>query len=316
MHVRASADRFQRALRGTEPQRYFLDLIPSLRRTTLIVGSGRSGTTWLSEIIDSHHHQRSMFEPFRADRVETAGAFTPGEYLDPATVDPTRRASAQRILTGRVRSPWVDQYNHRGVATRRIVKEIRITNLVPWLRVQFPRLPIFYIVRHPFGVANSATRLQWDDHLDQLLDHGPLFAAIDVDPAAVQAVATTPFARHVARWCTENALRLRAPDDPGVLVVSYESLVDHAEREAARIDRFLGRKRIAVVDDRPSASAWRSDSALGTASDVARSWTSQVEAIDARAGAAVLGVFGLDEFADAGPLAAPAPAPAKDANHE
>ncbi len=312
MRVRASADRIQRALRGIEPQSYSLDLVPSLRRTTLIVGSGRSGTTWLAEIIDPHHRQRSMFEPFRADRVDVASAFSPGEYLDPATADPIRRAAAHRILTGRVRSRWVDQYNHRSVATRRIVKEIRITNLIPWLRVQFPKLPILYLVRHPFGVANSATRLQWDDHLDTLLDQHRLFTVIDVDPAAVRATATTPFARHVARWAIENTLRLRGPDDPGLLVVSYESLVDDADQQAARIDTFLGRAPTTMVDDRPSASAWRSDSALGTASDAARSWVGQVDPADARAGAAVLAAFGLDEFADAtNPLS-----PTEDSDHD
>lgn len=312
MRVRASVDRIQRALRGVEPQSYSLDLIPNVARATLIVGSGRSGTTWLAEIVDPHHRQRSMFEPFRADRVDVASAFTPGEYIDPATVDPIRRAAAHQILTGRVRSRWVDQYNHRSVATRRIVKEIRITNLVPWLRVQFPKLPILYLVRHPFGVANSATRLTWDDHLDTLLGHEPLFAVIDVDPDAVRAAATTPFARHVARWAIENTLRLRNPDDPGVLLVSYESLVDDAERQAGRIDRFLGRSPTAVVDDRPSASAWRSDSELGTASDVARSWAGQVDPTDADAGATVLAVFGLDGIIETTDL----PVLPKDPHHE
>ena len=300
LHLRSSADRARRALRGTEPYQYYLDLVPLVGRATLIVGSGRSGTTWLGEILDPFHHARSMFEPFRADQVPAAAPFQPGEYLDPGARDPIRRRAAQRILSGRVRSPWVDQFNQRSVATQRIVKEIRITNLVPWLRIQFPRLPILYLVRHPFAVANSATRLGWDDQLDLLFRHRTLFAALELEPTEVRARCTTPFVCHVVRWGLENTLMLRRAADPGVLMVSYEALVAAPDTEAVRIDTFLGRRGARIALDQPSATAWRSDSALRTAADPAVAWRAQVTADDARSGHAVLELFRINGFTDPG----------------
>ena len=43
---------------------FHIDLNYSPSNTVLIAGSGRSGTTWLSEILNYNNDYRSIFEPF------------------------------------------------------------------------------------------------------------------------------------------------------------------------------------------------------------------------------------------------------------
>ena len=120
----------------------YLDLGHRIGDTTLVVGTGRSGSTWLAEILNHRNEYRLVFEPFRSDRVRKARPFRRGHYIDPADQDHPLSRTIDSLLAGRVRSWWTDRQNRRRVATRRIVKEIRITNLLPWIRARHPALPI------------------------------------------------------------------------------------------------------------------------------------------------------------------------------
>lgn len=113
----------------------YLDLGHRIRDTTLVVGTGRSGSTWLAEIINHRNEYRLVFEPFRGDRVRKARPFRRGHFIEPSEQDHPLRATIDALVAGRVRSWWTDRHNHRRLATRRIVKEVRITNLLPWIRL-------------------------------------------------------------------------------------------------------------------------------------------------------------------------------------
>ena len=116
----------------------YVDLAPDHRATVALLGSARSGTTWVGEVIDRHHDHRVVFEPLRPNRVPVAKAFANGQYLRRADTDPRYLDPMRAILTGRVRNPWADHLNHVVVARRRLVKEIRANLLAPWLVERFP----------------------------------------------------------------------------------------------------------------------------------------------------------------------------------
>ena len=59
----------------------YVDLAHVHRATVALLGSARSGTTWVGEVIDRHHDHRVVFEPLRANHVPQAKAFANGQYL-------------------------------------------------------------------------------------------------------------------------------------------------------------------------------------------------------------------------------------------
>src|SRR5580704_5098197 len=134
---------------------YFIDHDPDHRRATLVSGMGRSGTTWLAELLNYRNDQRLLFEPFDHQRVALAVNFTDHQYLRADDADPRYLAPARAIVTGLLRDPFVDQHNRRLVCGRRIIKEVRANLILKWLHTQFPGMPIVLIVRHPFAVAVS-----------------------------------------------------------------------------------------------------------------------------------------------------------------
>ena len=274
----------------------YLDLARDHRASVLLLGSARSGTTWLGEVIDRNHDHRVIFEPLRPTAVPAVRAFADGQYLRPDDVDPAFLDPMTRILTGRLRSPWADHLNHVVLARRRLVKEIRANLLVPWLVSRFPGVPVVLLVRHPLAVAESRRRLGWRDHLGSALDQDRL-AADHLRPQQewLDRLAD-PFARTVAQWCVETLVPLRMTAPADICLVTYEQLVSDQREQAERVLAHLGQHPDAALDaalDKPSRLA-RADSAVRTGADRASGWLAQVDGRDRAAAAEVLAAFGLD----------------------
>lgn len=237
----------------------YVDLRHRLDDTTLVVSTGRSGSTWVAEVINHRNEYRLVFEPFRNDRVRKARPFRLGQYIDPADQSHPLARTIDALLAGRVRSFWVDRPNRRRLVSRRIVKEIRITNLLPWIRARHPALPVVYVVRDPVAVARSWLQLGWSDELDELLAQPQLLARFAGLGDEITAIARDddPFGRHVLRWCLENAIPLREHASLGVHLVVYEQLRATPEPELARLFAYLGRSAAGALEAvrKPSRTA-------------------------------------------------------------
>src|SRR5918993_801944 len=75
------------------------------RRSVFLAGSGRSGTTWLSEIINHRRGYRYVFEPFNPRVVGPFGHFRTKQYLRPDDQREEFLEPARLALTGRLRHP-------------------------------------------------------------------------------------------------------------------------------------------------------------------------------------------------------------------
>jgi hypothetical protein len=192
-------------------------------------------------VINHRNEYRLVFEPFRAERVRSARGFRVGQYIDPERQDHPLGSTTDRLLAGRVRSWWTDDQNRRRLARRRIVKEIRITNLVPWIRARHPELPIVYAYRDPVAVARSWLELGWGSRVEELAAEEELLDRLGVDARTVQALAGggDEFERTVLRWCLENALLLTS-EVANLHRVAYERLRTRPEEELTRLFRYLG----------------------------------------------------------------------------
>ena len=282
----------------------YVDLDHSLGATTLLAGSGRSGTTWLGEILDRHHDHRVIFEPLRASLVPAVAHFAHSQYIRPGDDDPRWVDPVERILRGRLRNRWADHQNHVHVARRRLVKEIRANNLLKWVKVRFPEVRVVWIVRHPGAVAVSALALGWRHHLDDLLAQ-PDLVADHLEPLlpAIEA-AHTPFERFVAQWCIETLVPFRMLGPSDACLVFYEELCLAPVAESTRVLAAVGQQvdaALAGALDRPSKLA-RDDSAVRRGEDLVTGWTTHVDDADLRGAAALLDAFGLSEVYSTDPV--------------
>ncbi|MGH7087686.1 MAG: sulfotransferase [Stellaceae bacterium] len=222
--------------------------------STLVVGSPRSGTTWLASVIAEMTGARSVFEPFILDRSGELTLARRGR-LDNDWREKDRALLAdpflgrtsryyqhlKALLCGRVRSEWTDRGVDGGFYRRRVVKGVRTNFLLPYIVKTWPRLKIVWLVRDPVSVVASQVtmaRLRWGfDGEHELTSEGP------VDPWLMASLGrmheSSSFVERLThKWCIETRFPLRYAVHlhPNVLLVKYHALKSSAGWEP--ISRF------------------------------------------------------------------------------
>lgn len=139
--------------------RIFIDYGSDYRDSIFVAGTGRSGTTWISDIINYRNEYRYVFEPFNPYKVGICREFRYRQCLRPENREERFIEPAKAILSGRVRNSWTDQYNKKFFCRQRLIKDIRANFLLKWIHANFPGIPIILLLRHPCTVANSKLKL-------------------------------------------------------------------------------------------------------------------------------------------------------------
>ncbi len=294
MSLAPVGDRLGRLLGGL-----YVDLARGdYRRSVFLAGTGRSGTTWLSGLVNHDRRYRNVFEPFHAGKVDVFRGFRSKQYLRPADRREEFLAPARRILSGEIRNSWMDRGGAL-VARRRLVKDIRANLLLGWLAETFPGMPIVLLMRHPCAVVSSRLALGWRDNLDEAMGQGDLVEDHLLPVEERIRAARDPFERHLFLWCIDNHVPLRQFSPGAIHLCFYENLVLDPEPELRRLFAFVGRD----FDDgvlgklgRPSfTSRWGERPSVD-------GWRSRVSGERLEGAVEVLGLFGLDRVYGAGPM--------------
>lgn len=270
--------------------------------TVLLAGTGRSGTTWLEDIINFGQHYRVMFEPFHTRNVPLLAHWNYRQYLRPTEHGASYLTPATKILSGKLRSRWTDQFNERHLVRRRLIKDIRANLILRWVREQFPQIPIILLLRHPCAVASSKIRLGWETHLDDLLAQPDLIADHLAPFVDLLASATDTFDRHILLWCIENWIPLRQFRRGEVHVCFYEDFCTHPEREVRALAAYLRHPfdpAVLTAMRKPSALSY-AHSAIVSGNSMLDSWRRHIDPGLVKRAIELLSVFGLDQIYDAG----------------
>jgi hypothetical protein len=274
----------------------------------IVAGMGRSGTTWVSDIINYDNRYRVVFEPFSPTRVPEAQAFDFLPYLRPDCDDATLTTQARRILAGQVHNNWVNRDN-RGLFYRaRIVKEIRGNLMLGWLRRLAHHPPLVLVVRHPLQVAASWVRLGWVSEPDQrlidllaakptLLQDFPVIRDVwqQIDPADfIECI--------VFQWCVCHLVPANQLKRDEGYVLYYENLLTHLHQEMVGLFQYLKRplnqQRLQESVSNPSSTNFLKRDFHQDRPHLLSSWQELFSGDQIARANAMLATFGLDHLYD------------------
>ncbi|MBV9454976.1 MAG: sulfotransferase [Rubrobacter sp.] len=290
------AREWARRLRARVLSGLYVDLNRDYRNTIFLAGSGRSGTTWLSDIINYKNEYRYVFEPFHPEKVEICRHFRHKQYLRP---DDRREAflyPAQTILSGALRNRWADRFHSRFVSERRLIKDIRANLMLGWIRANFPEMLMVFLLRHPCAVANSKVKLGWKPDVNDFLSQKALVEDFLWPFEDEMRSAKTDFERHVFSWCVENYVPLVQLNYGEAHLAFYENLAENPKSELGRMFAFMGKDFDESIFERmkkPSLLS-RERSAVLSGERLADSWRNQVMAAQLERTIDILRLFGLD----------------------
>lgn len=281
------------------------------RRSFMISGTGRSGTTWLAEIVGSQIPCRLMFEPFNPRMQKSFSQFEYFQYMRPGDSNAALAEYCRNVFSGNIRSRWIDQ----GVTVLRpqyrMIKAIRANLMLKWIHQEFPAIPIIFIIRHPCAVVSSRIQLDWatDSDTDSFRVQPGLIEDFLADKLEYLQRARTPEEKHALIWCVSNLVPLRQFRAGELTTVFYEDLCRHPEPVIERVFRRLGHEYHASVMSalrRPSGTAVRS-SAIVSGGDYLTTWQRELSPRQIHNVLSVVDAFGLGHLY--GESAVPCPQP-------
>jgi len=273
------------------------------RDSVFLAGSGRSGTTWLSEILNQGNGYRYVFEPFNPGKVGAFGHFNSKQYLRPDDTREEFLEPARLALTGALRDPWTDRFNRKIVARRRLIKDIRANLLLAWMRANFSGMPIVLLLRHPCAVVDSRLDLGWKDNLDETMEQEELVGDFLLSMEEEIRAAGDDFERHLFLWCIDNYVPLKQFGRGGIHLTFYENLLVNPEQELQSLFDFLGEDLDDHVFDilrRPSPLSRKDVPAPSV-----DGWRVRVGARRLRRTTEILNLFGLDRVYGEGSMPDP-----------
>ena len=286
------------------PGGFYVDLGKGDHRSSVfLAGSGRSGTTWLSQIIIHRRRYRYVFEPFNPGVVGPFCRFKSKQYLRPADRRKEFLEPARLALTGGLRDPWTDRFNGRIVARRRLIKDIRANLLLGWMRANFPGMPIILLLRHPCAVVTSRLALGWKDNLAETMEQQELIEDFLLPMEAEIRAARGDFERHLFLWCIDNYVPLKQLGPQEVHHVFYENLLAQPEVEFQSLFASLGESldgRVYPRLGRPSPLSRK-----GAPAPSVEGWRTHVSGHQLERAMEILGLFGLDRLYDRGTMPDP-----------
>jgi hypothetical protein len=286
-------------IRARMGMRLLIDRNCDHRRSIFIAGTGRSGGTWLSEIINQRKDYRFIFEPFHPKRTPWMKPFGERKYMRPEENDPEFLALAQRIVTGQVRHAWTERFNRRFITHERLIKEDYANLMMKWLHVNFPGMPLVLLLRHPCAVALSFVTHQYRGAVMPLLEQEKLVE--DHLQPYVDEIrrARDTFERTVFLWCVETLVPLRQCRPGELHVVFFENLVKRPEQEIGSLFAYLGKDMDQLNFEKlsiPSLTARKASSAVWTGADRVDGWKNKVTDAQRRRALEILQLFGLDRI--------------------
>lgn len=302
------------------PKRSVVSLVRSRTRLPLVdkgdaasavfvAGTGRSGTTWVAELINHANDFRVVFEPFHPVRSHPSLQLAGRPFPVPGSPSPLDDY-LDSLLSGAFRSQWTDQYNDGFVYERRLIKAIRANLMLPWITDRHPDLRTILVIRNP--VLNSVSRLQggWPAPIEYFDSRAVRSLHPAIDEYVATADALDEWQRTVAFWCIENLVALSGIRNAAAsMVVAHEELVVAPDESLSSMLTFAS---VGAMDDvkqrraRPSSMVRKGQTVASTRAALdARMAAVEPDRHDAAA--KIVAAFGLNELYERSALPATPP---------
>lgn len=185
----------------------------------IIVGSARSGTSWLSEVIARQFRYRMLFEPEHEFNTPK-GILLADQWIQTKMESPEANGYLHQVFANRVDNDWIAQISNRKykmhlwpiIPKKYIIKFVRANLSAKFMNEEF-KIPLIHILRNPYDVLASQQRVKfpWLFNLDHFQNQDSVVALVknEFNFDLKQNKFFSPLQALTLRWCLENVLPLQ-----------------------------------------------------------------------------------------------------------
>lgn len=270
-----------------------------------LIGSGRSGTTWLSSLINWNGRYRELYEPVHPGHVRQTQDFGFHPYI--RCNDNTSQVSKflYSVFSGRFKHFRADVSKPRLFHQGLLIKEIFANLLAGWVHQNIPHAKKIMLVRNPFAVALSKQKYKhwiWMTDPKQFLEQSSLMHDyLSPFEHLIKRSKDDFIENQVLIWAIIHYVPFRQLNEGDVYVLFYENLFCNPEEELLKLFNYLYGNELAILDTgllsqirKPSRSRGKRFSTLSAQSplDV---WKSELSPKQIDNGLKILEEFGLQD---------------------
>ncbi|MBF0353766.1 MAG: sulfotransferase domain-containing protein [Alphaproteobacteria bacterium] len=233
-----------------------------MKQPIIILGFGRSGTTWISDIVSKALGGLVLFEPLHPSVTDSSERLSYRPVTEDAACE--LKPYFDEVLTKRQRKMWLMR-NHVPVPLKDIdpvfldtlwdecavigFKEIRCNLMLPWLVENYGR-KIVFVIRDPRAVTASILRRKnfWEfgwpgtfnAFLAATLDNSDVARLLPKEGINRARLAANDIERIGAMWAITHAIILPQLKQLGISFFLYEDFYEQPFRTARRMFEQLG----------------------------------------------------------------------------
>lgn len=208
----------------------------SFNKHLIILGTARSGTSWLSETISRQYRYRMLFEPEHETRTPK-GHLLCDQWLTNIEQSPKAYSYLKKVFLNRVDCDWIAQNSNRHfkrhlwpvIPKKYIIKFVRANLLGHYLSDNF-NVPVVHLLRSPYDVIYSQKQVKfpWLYDLDIFASQTRLVNLLKetFNLNLLEYKKLSDLEILCLRWCIENVVPLERIGNKSnkIYVLKYEEL--------------------------------------------------------------------------------------------
>jgi len=196
--------------------------VKEFNKHLIIVGSARSGTSWLAETIAAQHRYRLLFEPEHEFNTKQ-GKLICDKNITPQNASPQIEKYLSKVFSNRIDNDWIAQCSNRKykrhlwplIPQKIITKFVRANLAAHYMNAHF-QIPVIHLLRNPYDVLHSQQRVKFPwlynmSHFqmqEELVDL--VFSKFAIDLKDLHKYSEIEIL--AVRWCLENLIPLQVKD--------------------------------------------------------------------------------------------------------
>ena len=203
----------------------------------IIVGTARTGTSWLSETIARQHRYRMLFEPEHETRTKK-GYLICDKWIETKSESIEAHQYLSRVFKNQIDCNWIAQNSNRKfkrhlwpfIPKKYIIKFVRANLSAQYINDVF-NIPVIHIIRNPYDVIRSQeqAKFPWLYDLSIFSKQEKLVNLIQekFNYDITQYERISDVEKLCLRWCIENVIPLEVFNGykNKSAVVKYEDLI-------------------------------------------------------------------------------------------
>lgn len=278
------------------------------REVIWLLGDGRSGTTWVADLINYNKDYRESFEPFHPKLIPDANFLVPHQYIRANHLDSKLITFASNIFSGKYTNPRIDSNNHSLIYKGLLIKDIFANLLSYAVSLQFPKVKPILLIRNPFSVALSKYKKKnwfWVTEPLDLLNQKELhedYLEYFEDIIKETSSKKNYILNQILIWSIINYIPLHQFSPNSIHISFYEEIYMNPNQEISKILNFVRAENknrfVNLKDDiikKPSRVIGTESNLLAGTSPIT-SWKNEINPKIIDEGFELLGYFGFDDL--------------------